>query len=731
MKWNHRDVIFILFFVLISFIPAVFYPKSYDPFELPKLILIRIGLGLILIITPILKFRIYKNNSSSIFWGLILLISAFSLSTIFSDYRWVSFNGEWERYMGLSSLVPVIGLAFVPMFIDHKKLTLLRYGVFISLVFIIIKSFRQILGYDILPINVTGGRVISSMGNPDFLGQFIVMVIPLLIIETIYSKKIWKILASILFGLTFFVLIASGTRSSWLTFIVLLFLLPVIFLEPKTPIYIYRKTILYVLFFALLIAVNLYLPAGIPIKISVLVLSLLWVYSYLKYIFPYIRESLKLYWKSLVLISIIMITVYIAFPYVELLTPGKNVRLEEMLKNRFTQLSNIKNEGRLYIIKDSFKLIKNEMLNNPLRLFFGFGLDTVGKVFIKYKGLELARKDAIDNITYPDRAHNEYLDTLLQTGLLGLVAFIFILYSVIKKGISIHRTKHPYRIFAGALTLGIIGFATNGVLIFGTSATYLYFYIFCGIIGVINTPKGKRWNLKKDKLYPILISSLIIFCICSTPVGINQIKAHRLLLNGVEAFNNKQLDKAQKLFEASFKAYPIGYTAQRELEIYNIKMNIAKSKEEAKRFFSSGEELFPLILKYVKYPTSSHYAIAAFYMDGYKIDKSYLKDVVFHLKKCLEYDSYYKPALRALANIYSIYLHNPELTYQYSKRYIEIEQRDIFMWKMLMRSARDVKDWETVKFSAEAIYLATEKKDKEAEKFLKEAEKMINLSKNP
>jgi putative inorganic carbon (HCO3(-)) transporter len=579
-------------------------------------------------------------------------------------------------------------------------------------------------------VNATGGRLVSSLGNPDFLGQFVVMIIPLTIIEVIYAKRIWNVLVSILFGLTFFVLLASGTRSSWLTFIILLFLLPMIFLKPKTPIYIYRKAIFYVLFFALLIAVNFYLPAGIPIKISVLVLSLLWVYSYLKYIFPYIRESLKSHWKSLLLIGIIMITVYIAFPYVELLAPGKNIRLEEMLKNRFSRLSDIKGEGRIYIIKDSLKLGKNEMLNNPIRLIFGFGPDTVGKVFIKYKGLELARKDPIDNITYPDRAHNEYLDTFLQTGILGLVTFILILYSVIKKGISIHRTKHPYRIFAGALTLGIIGFATNGVFIFGTSATYLYFYIFCGIIGVINTPKGNGWKLR-NKIYPILISSLIIFCVFSTSTGIKQIEAHRLLLKGVETFNNRQVDNALKLFEASFKAYPIGYTAQRELEIYNIKMTEAKSKETAKRFFNSGEKLFPIILKYVKYPTSSHYAIAAFYMDGYKIDRSYLKDVLFHLKKSLDYDPYYKPALRALANIYNTYLHNPKLTYEYSKRYIEIEQRDIFMWKMLMRSARDGRDWETVKFSAEAIYLATEKKDKEAEKFLEEAERMINLSKNP
>ncbi|MGC9064577.1 MAG: hypothetical protein ACP5JL_07880, partial [bacterium] len=185
------------------------------------------------------------------------------------------------------------------------------------------------------------------------------------------------------------------------------------------------------------------------------------------------------------------------------------------------------------------------------------------------------------------------------------------------------------------------------------------------------------------------------------------------------------------LFRESFNIYPIGYSVQRELEIYGMKVDRAKTQESAREAFSEGRKLFPFILRYVKYPTSAHYAIAAFYTEGCKIDRSYLKDVIFHLEECLKYDPYYKPALRALANIYSDYLHNPKLTYQYSKRYIEIEQRDIFMWRILMRSAREVKDWETVRFSAEAIYLATEKKDKEAKIFLEESERVLSPSKSP
>jgi hypothetical protein len=120
-------------------------------------------------------------------------------------------------------------------------------------------------------------------------------------------------------------------------------------------------------------------------------------------------------------------------------------------------------------------------------------------------------------------------------------------------------------------------------------------------------------------------------------------------------------------------------------------------------------------------------------MDGYDtgLGRSMLDKVIESLKICLDYDRYYKPALRALSKIYFDYIKDPGLAYLYAKRYVEIEQRDIEMWKILMRTAKVVRDWDRVWFSAKAIYLATEGKDKEAERYLKEAEKFISPPRTP
>ncbi|MGC8972173.1 MAG: O-antigen ligase family protein [bacterium] len=669
-------------------------------------------------------------NFSKLFKYIWLFGIFIVVSTVFSEYKDISYYGEWERYLGLSSMLPIVLSTTTLLFIDRKKLPVIKYAFVLGLVLVTVRGFRQILGFDMFSLENLGGRIISSLGNADFLGEYIVMVIPLVMLEVIYNKnRIERIVFSTLLSFTFYILLASGTRSSWLTFLLLLVLMPVVFLKPKSPYFIYKKVIFYLVFTGVLILMLLYLPVTIVIKLVISTLLLLWLYLYLKYLSPYIKDNVTSYKKRIITLILIMIVVYVAFPYTEKLASHKGTGLTDAFKARLRAMTEPE-MGRLYILKTSFKFLKNEMIKDPIRLFFGCGLDTTGKYLSRYKVIESAAKiDPIDNVIYADRAHNEYVDIFLQTGLIGFLVFFVLLFHTIKTGIDIHRSKHPFRIFSTAITLGIIDFAINGLFIFGISVTYLYLLLMCGMIGVINSKKIKVLKAGKKRIYHFLVVLAFIFCLYSSYSGTKQIVAHKFLLDGINAMNNKDLVNAERLLDASIKSYPIGYAFQKKLELYSIRLRTEKKKE----IFDAGKSLFPVILKYVKYPTSAYYSVSRFYMDRYELepDKSILNEVINNLKICLEYDRYYKPSLRALSKIYLDYLKNPNLAYLYAKRYIEIEQRDIEMWKILMRTAKTVKDWDTVWFSAKAIHLATEGEDKEAEKYLKEAEKHINPSKSP
>ncbi|MBC7319652.1 O-antigen ligase family protein [bacterium] len=716
---------YVVVFLLTGITPGIFYSRVIDPFELPKFLFIRLVLCLFFIFALFYK-KNSKINYSKIFMYIGLFGVSVSISTLLSEYRDVSFYGEWERYLGLSSMLPIILSAVPLLFIDRKRLPIIKYAFVLGIILVIVKGFKQILGYDMFSLENLGGRIISSLGNADFLGEYIVMVMPIVMLEAIYSRYILeRIIFFILFGLTFYILLTSGTRSSWLAFLLLLVLMPIVFLRPKTPYFVYKKVVFYLVFTGGVILMVLYLPTTVIMKLVLFLLLMLWLYLYLKYLLPYIKEMIAPYKRRIMALTLIMVIIYIAFPYTERIIPHRGAILTDTIKARLRAMAEPE-MGRFYILRTSFRYIKSEMIRNPARLFFGCGLDTTGKYLSRYKVIESARRDPIDNVIYADRAHNEYVDILLQTGLVSFFIFILLLFNTIKTGIDIHRSRHPFRIFTTAVTLGIVGFAINGVFIFGVSVIYLYLFLMCGIIGVINS---KRLRLEKRGIYSILVIFALIFFLYSSYSGIRQIRAHHLLLDGINTMNRGDLVNAERLLDASIESYPVGYAFQKKLELYSIKLREEKKRE----IFEAGEKLFPDILRHVKYPTSAYYSISRFYMDGYDLglDKSFLDKVIENLKICLDYDRYYKPALKALAMIYIGYLKDPGLAYIYAKRFVDIEQRDIEMWKILMRTAKIVKDWNTVWFSAKAIYLATEGKDKEAERYLKEAERFISPSKTP
>ncbi len=705
--------------------PGIFYSRVIDPFELPKFLFVRIILSIFLIF--ILFYRKgLKIKYSKIFVYVWLLGVSISISTLLSDYRDVSFYGEWERYLGLSSMLPIILSTVSLLFLDKKRLPVIKYAFVLGTILIIVKGFRQILGYDMFSLEDLGGRIISSLGNADFLGEYVVIVLPIIMLEAIYSKiRLERILFFILFGFTFYMLLASGTRSSWLAFLLLLVLMPVVFLKPKSPYFVYKKVVFYLIFTGGLILMLLYLPTTNIVKLVLFLLLLFWLYLYLKYLSPYIKGMIAPYKGRIIALTLIIVIVYISFPYVEMIIPHQGAILSDAIKTRLRAM--VEPEvGRFYILKTSFRYVRDEMMRNPIRFLFGCGLDTTGKYLSRYKVIESNKMDPIDNVIYADRAHNEYVDIFLQTGLVGFLIFILLLFHTIKTGIEIHRSRHPFRIFTTGITLGLVGFAINGLFIFGVGVIYLYLFFMCGIIGLIDR---KRLRLEKKNIYVILVIIALFFSIYSLYSGIRQVKAHYFLLEGINAINRNDLLNAERFIDKSIEIYPIGYALQRKLGIYSIRLRDEKKNE----IFEAGKKIFPDIIRYVKYPTSAYYSISMFCMDGYELglDKSLLDEAIKNLKVCLDYDRYYKLALKALAKIYLDYKKDPKLAYVYAKRFVDVEQRDIEMWKILMRTAKIVKDWDVVWFSAKAIHLATEGKDEEAERYLNEAERFVNPSKNP
>lgn len=92
---------------------------------------------------------------------------------------------------------------------------------------------------------------------------------------------------------------------------------------------------------------------------------------------------------------------------------------------RFSQLTQI-NDGtgkvRELIWKGDFGIISNAAQHDPLRLLIGYGPESLYQISPTQYQPDLAHIEARNAI--PDRSHNGYLDSIMTTGFVGLLAYI-------------------------------------------------------------------------------------------------------------------------------------------------------------------------------------------------------------------------------------------------------------------------------------------------------------------
>jgi putative inorganic carbon (HCO3(-)) transporter len=205
--------------------PLVFLPNVVDEFVLPKLLLLRLIIAFFVVVLLVRWFR-----EGSVTWKrtpldlpLLAFIASAALSTIFAINRNVALFGTYDRWEGLLTIVSY-GLVFwlaVQLLsgeADARGLTwsLLVSGYVIAIVAILQSAFGVIGGgYFHGANNVIRPDV--TLANPDFLGIFLAMLLPVAFAKLISRRPITtRVLAANLVVVIFFGLLASFTRAAWI-----------------------------------------------------------------------------------------------------------------------------------------------------------------------------------------------------------------------------------------------------------------------------------------------------------------------------------------------------------------------------------------------------------------------------------------------------------------------------------------------------------------------------------
>lgn len=205
--------------IALAGIPLVFLPLGggFDHFYFPKLIAMFILLFSFLIIY---LFNLKKiGNIIENDWinkSLLLYLFLLIFSTFYADNVTLAIFGSIGRLEGIITITMYMGLFLIARYCP-KLNDKFFFIVLASAMIISIYGISQYFGFDPFIRDVIrtnwGYRSFSTMGNPNFLGSYLVLVIPISIYFFIIKKQ--KV-GLILYMILLYCLLSTSTRGSWL-----------------------------------------------------------------------------------------------------------------------------------------------------------------------------------------------------------------------------------------------------------------------------------------------------------------------------------------------------------------------------------------------------------------------------------------------------------------------------------------------------------------------------------
>ena len=421
-----------LIFAAVILVPFIFLPfgKYSDFFYAPKVY------GLVIIaamfiftlllsgknINCLVKFDLI--NLSLLLYLLLLFISLFFAL----DIKMAIFGRKY-RAEGLIALMSYALLFFAARTVEIPGKKLLM-GITISATILSIYGIAQYYGFDPFPrdfIRSDWNRAFTTFGNPNFFGSYLVLVIPVVLHNFVKNKQN---MAGICYALLIYALVCTLTRGAWI---------------------------------------------GVGVAIVMYVILDIFFSSNFK------QDMRRI-------IYVILITFLAIFIF--------NMTTQNIFLNRFQSISKVAQEmistgksasesdsngsgttesglARIYIWEKVIELIKERPLT-------GYGIENLMEPFGEKFGNEsVAKRFGFGNVTRPpDKAHNEYLNIAVTTGLPSLVIYLFFIIQTLKRSMVTMRQNYIQAPFVAAI-LGYISQAFFNISV--VSVAYI-FWVFLGLI---------------------------------------------------------------------------------------------------------------------------------------------------------------------------------------------------------------------------------------------------------
>jgi O-antigen ligase len=469
------------FYTLFLLVPLVFTDKTSELYELNKMWLVW-GLTVIIGISWFTKMILQKKNSiqkTPLDIPIILFLVSQTISTVFSLDQHVSLWGYYSRFNGgLLSIISYIFLyyAFLSNF-QTKIITIVKRLLSLSLISGLIVALWGLpshFGYDPTCFIFRGTldvscwtadfvpkiRIFSTLGQPDWLAAYLAILIPISLAYVLSNWKLkinnWKLWAYLSLTALFYIdLLYTRARSGFI---------------------------------------------AIWISLILFVLSLAWIYK------KQLRNFLSLKSAKLELIILaslfIIITFFAGSPisFIDKFTFNKLgetlARKEAVTETKPAAQAETKqvvnagefggtDSGKIRLLVWSGAI--NAWKSSPI---FGTGVETFAYAYYKHKPVGQNLTSEWDFLY--NKAHNEYLNYLTTTGLVGLGTyllmigyFLLLAFKQISKSIQQNGIDKPTRNLILALLAAYISILITNFFGFSVVMTNIYLFIIPAFVFIL------------------------------------------------------------------------------------------------------------------------------------------------------------------------------------------------------------------------------------------------------
>ena len=417
---------------LTAFIPLIIFKDFISPFHFGKVIVFRslieiLGAAYIILI---LKDRSYLPRIDKVFWAFFLFVLAFSLTTLTSVLRYPSFWGTLERMGGLWTFWHYFVFFIILISVFTKKEHWQR--LFSLTIFVGVLSAFYGFGQktDLGFIVGSGGRerIFGTIGNPALFAGYELLSVFLSLIMYFNLKNT----------------------------------------QNKKTFYLFVFVITSVA--ALMTAVR---GSVLGYAVGLTVFAFLWMRHKKSYIG-------KIAFKTFVGLAFLFIV------FSSLFNDSSFVKNSRYL-SRITNLSltSVTVQTRFWAWQAGLK----GWSENPKTILLGWGPENFNIPFSKYFNPKFFVGSGSETLF--DRAHNMFVEVLVTTGLIGLIAYVNIFFALF---VSLRKLlkNNDFVVYGSGLISAIIAYIIHNSFIFDTSANFIVFFTIVGFVSYLNSGANKE-----------------------------------------------------------------------------------------------------------------------------------------------------------------------------------------------------------------------------------------------